>query len=587
MSRYLSRGACIIALLAGCSGQLFTPAGPSGGEKIIDEQTGTASPIEFRCSEDAAGVAAPLHRLSRDQYRHAVRDLIAASLPEAESSAVWSDIADSFDNVPLDVVNDSAPFAGMDDVVSQAHIDTYFRTAERTARTLTSTSERVQTLLACEGAADVACVQAFVARFARRAYRREVSEDEVGFLMEVYGSLVVDAVALRDVLTVVLNAPEFLYHLELGGEPVAGKADTYQLTDYELASRIAFHFWQTAPDDALLDAAARGELSTDEGFAAAVDRALADPRARESIELFVREWFDLEKLKPLDALLGTPVFDAFVGNDVPSPDLRDDMVDEIVDSFVWHMERDHTFEEWFQSPYSFARSAELAHIYGVGVWDGQSEPPRFPEGTRAGLITRAGLLSTGSANTRPIMKGVFLRERMLCDEILPPPAAASMIKIELSDRLTTREVVEEITEKNQPCKGCHEGQINGLGFATENYDALGRLRDTQRLFSLEGELVTEKPIDTVAIPRVIGNDAEPVSNASELSDRMFESGKLEACFSRQYLRFTFARKDDLNLDGCALEDVRTSLIEGKGLKTAMRAMALRPEFRQRFTGEEK
>jgi hypothetical protein len=589
MRAILSPGALAVLLFAGCSGQLFTPAGPLGGDRS-DSRAGGSSPTEFTCNEGAGSVASPLKRLSRDQYRNSVRDLIAGSLAAADADAVWNEISASFESVPIDVVNDAAPFAGMDSNVSQSHVDTYFSIGERTARALTSSSERVSALLACAaGQADLECVNAFIGRFARRAFRHDLSEAELAFLTESYGNLVLDAASLADVITVILNMPEFLYHLELGKEAIAGQANAVKLDDYELAARISYQFWQTLPDDTLLEMAQKGELSTDDGFEAALDHALSDPRARASVELFVREWFDIEKMRSLDALNGTPVFDAFVGDDVPSPDLREDMIQEVLDSFVWHMERDDSFNDWFASPYSFAKSAELAHIYGVGVWDGASEPPRFPEGQRAGLITRAGLLATGSANTRPIIKGVFLRKRMMCDELSPPPAAAAMVKIELSDNLTTREVVEQITETNQPCASCHQGLINGLGFPTENYDALGRLRSTQRLFSSDGHVVAEKPINTDSIPNILGgpeDDAAHVANASELVESLLDSGKLEACFSRQYLRFTFARKDDLNLDGCALEDVRTALVKGQGMKTAMRALALRPEFRQRVIGEE-
>ena len=101
-------------------------------------------------------------------------------------------------------------------------------------------------------------------------------------------------------------------------------------------------------------------------------------------------------------------------------------------------------------------------------------------------------------------------------------------------------------------------------------------------------VIRVKPVNTEAFPNILGgseDDTKTVANAAELAQSLTDSGQLEACFSRQYLRFTFARKDDLKLDGCALEDVRTALVEDQGLKTAMRTLALRPEFRQRVIGE--
>lgn len=597
MKAGIVRSASLLTLLAGCSGNLISPLGPSGNSvETVNDGNGPGSaggggvgPTSFVCDNEAPGVAQPLRRLSRAQYENSVQSLLQAALPATEANAVWREVASTFKSVPTDVVNEHAPFASMDQAVSQQHVDAYFRAGEATARALTSSSARIEALLACDASSsESACVDAFIRRFARRAYRHEPSADALAFLREVYDAEGIDAEGLRDVITVVLNAPEFLYHIEGSGEAIAGKPDTYALDDYELAARVAFQFWQTLPDDTLLDAAEKGELRTEEGFTRAVEHALSSARARDGFATFVREWFAIDSLRALDQLVGDPVFDALVGDDVPSPDLRDDMIAEVLDSFEYHASRDDSFLDWFQSPYSFAKSAELAHIYGVGVWDGVSEPPRFPEGQRAGLITRAALLATGTANTRPIIKGVFLRERILCDEIAAPPANAANMPPELSPTLTTREVVEALTEqKGSSCAGCHAYQINGLGFPTENYDPLGRIRQEQRLFNEKGELMASKPVNTVAIPRVTLRDETPVEGAIELAERIAESGKAEACFARQYARYALARSEDLAKDGCLLESVRSALKEGQGLKSAMRSFALRPEFRQRFIGEAK
>jgi hypothetical protein len=386
----------------------------------------------------------------------------------------------------------------------------------------------------------------------------------------------------------VLNAPQFLYHVEFGGEAVAGKPDTYKLSDSELAAKLAYHFWQAPPDDALLAAADRGELSSEEGFAAAVDRLVNDERARKGFDTFLREWFDTRALRPLDQSVGNKVFDAFVGNDVPSPELNADMVTELVDSFAYHAGKGDGFGEWVQSPYAFAKTEELARLQGVEPWSGTGEPPKYNDAEHAGLLTRPALLATSGANTRPIMRGVFIRERLLCDEIAPPPANANAKPPELSGQHTTREVVEALTEKDgTPCAGCHKAQINGLGFALEGFDALGRVRETQDLYDANGQVLATKDIDATSTPRVSSGDMAPVEGANELTDRILDSGKAEACFSRQYLRFTLAREADLTEDGCALESLRAKLKEGASVADAMKALVFRPEFRERNIGEVK
>jgi hypothetical protein len=389
---------------------------------------------------------------------------------------------------------------------------------------------------------------------------------------------------VADLVTVLLTSPGFVYQVEMGGDPVPNVSGLYQLSDYEIAARLSYQFWQSTPDDTLLSAAERGELKDDAGFEKALDYVLSSPRAAQALSRFAREWFALDTLRALDSAVGDPVFDAFAGDDVPSPDLRDDMIQELTDSLAYHaFTRDDTLRDWIESPYAFARSEELANIYNTSVWDGSSEPPRFPEGERAGLITRAALLATGSANTRPIMKGVTIRERLLCDRLPPPPPNAGNNPPELSPTLTTREVVEALTEQpGSSCAGCHVGQINPLGFATENYDALGRLRETQPLFSGDGSLLAERAVDTVTTPGVWPTDKTESSGAHDLTQLLVESGKVEACFARQFVRFAQARQEDEAVDGCALEAVRASLARGESLRAALRSYALLPAFRQRL-----
>jgi hypothetical protein len=199
------------------------------------------------------------------------------------------------------------------------------------------------------------------------------------------------------------------------------------------------------------------------------------------------------------------------------------------------------------------------------------------------LITRAALLATGSANTRPIMKGVLIRERLLCDELGPPPANSFGKLPDLSGEKTTRQLVEEVTQQpGSACAACHTTQINPLGFATENFDALGRKRKTQDLYDANGKLLTSKPIDTSSVPRVWMNDTTPSTGAADLTSMLVDSGKVEACFAREFVRYAMARAEDTSSDGCELEALRSKLDSGQSMLDALRAFALLPQFRQKY-----
>jgi hypothetical protein len=148
--------------------------------------------------------------------------------------------------------------------------------------------------------------------------------------------------------------------------------------------------------------------------------------------------------------------------------------------------------------------------------------------------------------------------------------------------MTTREVVEELTQtKGTVCAGCHATVINPLGFATENFDALGRLRSAQRLFSADGTEVGEKPIDTATVPQVTSGDDTPSAGAADLMMMIADSGKAEACLARNYFRFTYARWDDPEVDGCALEAQRSALQNGGTILDLVKATTTAPQFRQR------
>ena len=259
------------------------------------------------------------------------------------------------------------------------------------------------------------------------------------------------------------------------------------------------------------------------------------------------------------------------------------MIDDVLDMlahYTWN--EPGGMKELFTSELSFAKDPRLSAIYGVPAWDGVSAPPRLPPGERPGLLTRALFLSTGTANTRPIMKGVFLRRRMLCDALPPPPAGVNAMPPELRSDMTTRQVVTEVTEQpGTSCAGCHATRINPLGFAFEGFDALGRFRTEQRLFDAQGNLLGALPVDTRSVPEVYAGDPRSAAGPAELVQLMLESGKLEACLARNYFRFVFGRWEDEARDGCALERLRRRLADSGQIRELLKEAALTPEFRRR------
>jgi Protein of unknown function (DUF1588) len=151
----------------------------------------------------------------------------------------------------------------------------------------------------------------------------------------------------------------------------------------------------------------------------------------------------------------------------------------------------------------------------------------------------------------------------------------------LAPDLTTRETVEQLTQQpSTSCNGCHGTLLNPLGFATENFDALGRRRAEQTLFTTTGAVSVRKPVDTTGIPYVAGVTT-PVADARALTTILVGAGEFQTCFARQYFRFTFDRIEDDTKDGCLLRGLQEAAVRGDSLADVLMATALRDEFKRR------
>ncbi|MBL8678923.1 MAG: DUF1592 domain-containing protein [Myxococcales bacterium] len=595
---------CLLSgAIAACTGQIgsrpgdpFADGGPpsADGSPLADGAlpTDARTPVApaFRCDPAQTPLELPLRRLGRAQYTnaidHAVRAIDGALVGEVRTA-----IAPFMDRYPQDHLGASIDgkhggYASADQTVQQQHIDLSYDVATRVGEVLTRDAARIGRVFgACatdtNTANDAACIDAFLDSFAARALRRPLSAEDKTFYRTAIGGRTA-AADLADLVALVLSAPQFLYHVEHGAA-MADRPTRFQLDPWELAARLSFHFWQEPPDEALREAARTGALATDAGFAAQVQRLFDDPRTERALDRFFREYLWLDTLPSLDSRVGDPVFDAFRAEVSPSPALRNAMIDDVLSSARNTIRTGGALTALFDDRRSYARDATLAGIYRTPVWSGTGDAPTFTEAQRAGLLTRAAFLSTGTINTRPIIKGVFIRIGLLCDPIPAPPNNAAATPIPMLEMRTTRQVVEALTEaEGTPCAGCHSSLINPLGFASENFDALGRARATQRFFDAMGRVVGEAPVNTRSTPLVSGSDPRETADAVQLTRTLIESNRLQACFARQYFRFTFGRLERTDgSDDCALSRLHDAALAGRPLGEVLRVVAMDPAFRSR------
>lgn len=550
----------------------------------IDDNPAIA-PTSFDCAQEPTGVSIPLRRLSKQQYRNSVGDIVSRLLGEsADTDAVQALLNSIPDDERLELPQElHGTYRRLDQRVQQPHVDAWYDAGIAVGRWLASPERLTAVLGTCaEGDAD-SCVDDFIRRFARLAFRRPVTDADVAFYRGFYApSTGLDPEGIADVVAGMLNAPDFLYLVEGRAEQASPVGESDALTAHELAARLSYHFWNAPPDAQLAQLADSGAFLEPDVYEAEVQRLLEDERTAATMADFYREWLRLEELQPLDRNNGSPLFRAFAGDNLPSNALHASAQEEALALLQYYtFERPGGIEELLTTRYSFARSNELAALYGTEAWSGEGEPPLLGA-SRPGLLTRGAFLMTGTANTRPIMRGLFIRTALLCDSIDPPPAAAGATPPEVSPDWTTREVVEQLTAP-AACYGCHNLFINPLGFAFEGFDSLGRERNVERLFDEEGGQLGTKPIDTHTVPQVILGDMTPSTGAADLMAQIAASGKVEACMARQYFRFTFGRWEKIGSDGCALEGLRETLANGGDLAELLRRVATEPAFKRRAT----
>lgn len=307
-------------------------------------------------------------------------------------------------------------------------------------------------------------------RFATRAFRRPARPAEldrfVALVESEAGKGETPAAALKAGLLAVLCAKDFFYLVE-------GAADRREarISEGELASRLSYFLWSTMPDGPLLDAARDGSLRNPDVLRSQVRRMLADPRIERFAAGFPREWLRLAKVGmfPPDKKL-YPDYDEH---------LQKSMVRETTSVFREVLTKNLSLREFLDSDWTML-NARLAEHYGIAGVDGDEfrRVPLGPEQRRGGLLTHASVLSLTSDGTRhrPVHRGVWVMESILGRSPPPPPANVPPIEPTpaKSPKATLRMKLD--AHKNDPnCAACHR-KIDPLGFAFDNYDAIGRWR---------------------------------------------------------------------------------------------------------------
>ena len=553
---------------AGGGGRTPGPAPITGGDPGQDPggnpsqmtPDGTAPSAQVTCptgTSDTPGRRA-LRRLTVDELERTIRAAFGLDTVQLPSLALPPDPAslDGFTN------NVDRLTVGPD----------YARGTMESARkvaALVSSDALITRLVPCASAGGPPCAQTFVSTFGPKLYRRPLTPAEQARYLTLY-----DQVSKQgDFRTFVywatatmLQSPHVIYRSELGEPDGPGR---FKLTQYELASALSYAFTGGPPSSELMQAAAGNRLSTPEQVEVAARALVYDtaskvkPGFRDVMLRFADQWVGLSTLANLrkDAT-AFPDFTSQI-QDALTEETRRFITAVVVD------ERGTT-ADLFTAPYTFVDS-RLAAFYGYGAPAG-AEFTRVmrPEGWGVGLLAQGGILAVEahSLDTSPTKRGHFVRTRLLCTVVPPPPAVVGELPEPTAAR-TTRQRYEDLHVADPMCKSCHQ-LIDPIGFGFEKLDAVGRFRAKEGMFDID---------DSGAITGTSAGDL-PFRGPTELARAVGRLPETASCMASYLAAYAFGVSQPNA--SCLVRSATAELKAGMSIVDFYIRMARSEHFRTRI-----
>ncbi len=523
-----------LAALAGCTGSPTGAPGSGAQQPATTGGTSSGGGSGGGASGGLATATAPfspsapaLPRLTTAQYHNVIRDLFgpAIQVPDLEP-----------DQRPYSFSIIGASTA----TVSEHGVEQYSQAAFGIAKAVFADMALRQTVVGCAPATplDDTCLVQFINQFGLRAWRRPVTADELTRYQALAGAIGRAApwVALQYVMAAILQSPSFLYRVELG-EVDASKPGWLHYNGYEMASRLSFLLRNSFPDTELFAAASRGELVSKEGVIAQATRLLNDTGPTETmISSLYSEYLDL------------PLLDTVKFPDVMDPNhtLGASMQSEVLEIVNRIALRESGDMRTLFNTRNVAVNSDLAGLYGLmpNTSTALTSAELSADGPRAGILTTGALLTLNNRpnRTSPTIRGLFIRQRLLCGTVPPPPPGIPPImETDAGPPKTIREKLEQ-HRSNPTCAACHQF-MDPIGLGMEDFDQYGRFRSTYE---------TGQVVDS-------GGDVDgtPFSGAKQLGQLLSQDPRVTACLVKALYRYGSAR---LEAEGEAktLEDLDTA-----------------------------
>lgn len=461
-----------------------------------------------------------MRRLTPEQYRHAIEDTFGSAVEVAGRFEPESR-RDGLNALGTAFVS-----------VTPSGFEQYEALARNIVVQVTSESLRGDILPCAPPAtdsADDACTATVIRAFGPRLLRRPLTESDVADRVKAAASVATAQqdfyAGLRLALASLLVSPDFLFRIEEGiAAPLEKQPDRLELTGHTLASRLSYFLWNRGPDEALLAAAASGHLLSQEGLIAEVDRMLASEHLAGGVRAFFDDLFLFDQFDELGKDVARyPLFSTAMAEDAREQTLRfvvHKLVEEKADYRSLYTSRD------------IPMTRSLGPVYGVPVrtWEGW-EDAEMPAGQpRAGLLSHASfnMLFAHPGRSSATLRGVFMREALLCQTIPEAPADVDFTQFSNDQQQVHRTAKERLNMHNTEasCRKCHV-LTDPIGLAMEVFDGIGKYRTEENgaVIDTSGDF-----------------DGTAFSGPDELGRALADNPLVGACLVENLYRYAVGRK---------------------------------------------
>jgi len=458
-----------------------------------------------------------------------------------------------------------------DSVIQDIDADALMGHAENVAKWATANNKLGPFTNGCTNN-DRNCQDQFIRNLGQRISREPIDQARVDKYRGLFDGAASFQVGAESVVIAMVQSPYLLYRRELG--PTNRTTDSYQLSQFEVASELAYFLTNSPPDDTLLQAAKDNQLGSRDGIDSQAERLLATDKAKQVFGTFVRGWTDVDRL----------LIKAKSGDVELTPELRNDMLKETELLFDDVLKNEGTIAELFSAPYTFLNK-RLSDFYKIQGASGDNfEKVDITDGRRVpGLIGQGSYLSAHALadNSSPVQRAFVVRERFLCNDL---PEVPTNLDTNLKPQVagaTSRERYAAHSSQ-EPCHSCHK-LMDPIGFTFEHYDGFGVRR----------EMEAGKPVDSSGgVPLMNGRSLAspevtyPLSGVDELADYLSQIEDVRACMINNLAYYSYGianqakwpSDEKVCTDNFIRQEARDA---GNTLKSALMAVMHAPTFTTR------